>query len=63
MANSFPLRIGSSPQPKLAFTNRVYLNKADFMRFVVAARSMEINVHANDPSVNIAIGQWVFLAR
>jgi hypothetical protein len=61
--NSFPFRIASSPQPRLAFTNRVYVSKNDFMKFAGVARTMDVSIHPNDPSVNINIGQFVFLAR
>ena len=63
MKNSFQFRIASSPQPKLAFSNRVYVSKSNFNALGAAARSLGVQISAADPSVNVAIGPWVFLVR
>jgi hypothetical protein len=63
MSKSFEYSITSSPQPKLAFTNRVYISKNNFNALGSAARSMGVHISAADPSVNITVGSCVFLAR
>lgn len=61
MTKSFNFKIASSPQPKLAFSNRVYVSKSNFNALGAAARSLGFHISAADPSVNVAIGPWVFL--
>ena len=63
MSNSFQLKIASSPQSKLAYTNRVYVNKATFNQLGRAAQSLGVKITGSDPAVNIIIGQFVFLTR
>lgn len=56
-------KIASSPQPKLAFSNRVYVSKSSFNALGIAARSQGVHISSADPSVNLAVGPWIFQAR
>ena len=62
MEQSFRFRIGSSPQPKLAFTNRIYVSRNAFNTLGVVAKQLGVKIHKSDPAVNITIGPWIFLA-
>lgn len=62
MSQSFDFSVTSSPQPKLAYTNRVYISKSNFNALGSAARSMGVQISAADPSVNITVGSCVYLA-
>lgn len=63
MPAKFEFSIASSPQPKLAFSNRVYVSKSSFNALGSAARGMGVHISAADPTVNITIGNCVFMAR
>ena len=63
MPAKFEFSIASSPQPKLAFSNRVYVSKSSFNALGTAARAMGVHISAADPTVNITIGNCVFMAR
>lgn len=63
MPNSFDFAVVSSPLPKLAFSNRVYVSKNNFNALGTTARAMGVHIAAADPSVNISIGPCVFMAR
>jgi hypothetical protein len=55
-------KIGSSPQPKLAFTNRIYVSVNAFNLLGITARQLGVKISKSDPAVNVTIGPWVFLA-
>ena len=55
-------KIGSSPQPKLAYTNRIYVSINAFNLLGITARQLGVKISKSDPAVNVTIGPWVFLA-
>ncbi len=63
MSEAFKFKIGSSPQPKLAFTNRIYVSRNAFNMLGITARQLGVKISKSDPAVNVTIGHWIFLAR
>jgi vesicle-fusing ATPase len=59
---SFDLKIGSTPEARLAYTNKVYVSQGVFVSLAKESTARGISVSASDPVVNVAIGKWVFLA-
>lgn len=57
------LRIAACPNPKYNWSNRVYISKESFATFRRSYEKSGGRVVDKDPSINIALGNWVFLAR
>ncbi len=62
MSSSFEIKIQSTPHVRYALNNRVYFG-GDFFKTLVKTAHSDIKLSASDPTINIAIGPFVFLAR
>lgn len=56
-SRSLVVRIANLPQPKLAFTNRVYVSPSTFQQL-----AGPVSLNAKDPTANIRVDQLIYLA-
>jgi len=57
------LKVIATPNPRYAYSNRVYVHKSTFDALSAAAKASGVAMSRDDPTINISVnGSWVFQA-